>query len=541
MEEAVKMQEINRLQQADRIALIERPTDTSFICVHSFEDLHNGFHRFPFLLRLDEKENFLSHRSWDLRNDDFTPIVQCEEGRHHRKIYYLQHGNDSGAEALVRTRYYWGNHPAEVEIAEEFRLFWNLIHIHDQSRNILLHCDLDGTEHEVARINGSRVEIQLRFLVDYLRAKQMHLAVQLDGTYWSKHSLEELGVSSGGCENKSELFHWWFYLSDQVSKPDYCSASFLSGKYVIPCPGEVQYHDPYESDDTTYPAFIVGQDPLGQPVTDTWDEKGKGHANPLTPVFFKRAVLTRYFAEPERYEVGDGELRCSGFWSLRMDNDHPRHIVAWLKDLAQGLPKAEREHWRQYNIVPDGVPSRTFYMRNIRGWFADPEMPDLRLKGLYSRLNECWTEQYGWPLWCDAQPEDRYIVQQVHVCLDENQTEFDHQNGLLAKLIVDFINVTKITEELKTEKPPDGGLNRLQLFLIDRGFAEAKRELEPLRIVQRLRSTGAAHVKGLNYKEALKRSGLEGLSLIDASIRVFRGTVTFLEWLQTKVLKIAPQ
>jgi hypothetical protein len=543
MQEAAKKQEIKRLQQAERIALIERPTDTSFTCVYSFEDLRNGFHRFPFLLPLNEKENFLSHRSWDMRNDDFTPIVQCEEGfvdgKRERKIYYLQHGNESGAEALVRTRYYWGNHPAEIEIAEEFRLFWNLFHIHDESRNILLHCDPDGTEHEVVRINGSRVEIQLRFLVDYLRAKQMHLAVQLDGNYWSKHSLEELGVSSSRRENKGDLFHWWFDLSEKTSKPGYHSVSFLSGKVIIPCPGEVQYHDPYDSDDTTYPAFVVGQDRSGRPVTDTWDEKGKGHANALTPVFFKRAVLGRYFAEPERYEVGDGEVRCSGFWSLRMDNDHPCHVVAWLKDLAQGLPKAEREHWRNYNILPEGTPSKTFYTRNVRAWFADPEMPDLRLKQMYPLVNEWWTERYGWPLWCDPQPEDRYVIRQVHVCLDENQAEFDQQNGLLAKLVVDFLNVAEIAGALKAKEPPKSGLNRFELFLTERGFAEAKRELEPLRIVQQLRSTGAAHVKGTNYKEALKRGGLNGLSLIDASMKVFQGTINFIQWLQTNVLKIA--
>jgi hypothetical protein len=131
MEQAVKTQEIQRLQQLKRIALIERPTETSFICVHSFEDLRDGFHRFPFLLPLDKKQDFLSHRSWDMRNDDFTPTVQCEEGfaggKRQRKVYYLKHGNASGAEALVRTRYYWGTFPAEIEIAEEFPAFLELI------------------------------------------------------------------------------------------------------------------------------------------------------------------------------------------------------------------------------------------------------------------------------------------------------------------------------------------------------------------------------------------------------------------------------
>jgi len=60
-----------------------------------------------------------------------------------------------------------------------------------------------------------------------------------------------------------------------------------------------------------------------------------------------------------------------------MDNDHPQHVMAWLKDLGQSLPTAEREHWRSYNIAPDGVPSRTFYTRNIRGWFADTVVADV--------------------------------------------------------------------------------------------------------------------------------------------------------------------
>ena len=99
----------------------------------------------------------------------------------------------------------------------------------------------------------------------------------------------------------------------------------------------------------------------------------------------------------------------------------------------------------------------------------------------------------------------------------------------------------KITEALRTEKPPKESLNLLEPFLTDRGFAEAKQEIEQLRIVQGLRSTGAAHGKGTNYEKALKRGGLEGLPLIDASMKVFQGTVNFVQWVQTKVLKIAPQ
>jgi hypothetical protein len=93
MDDTEKEQEIERLLQIRRIGIIETLTGHSFVCVHSFEDLSNGFHRFQFLLPLDQKENFLLHRSWDMHNDDFKPSIQWSEafldGRWERKVYYM--------------------------------------------------------------------------------------------------------------------------------------------------------------------------------------------------------------------------------------------------------------------------------------------------------------------------------------------------------------------------------------------------------------------------------------------------------------------
>lgn len=539
MDESVKKQETARLLQVRRIEAIEHPTNQAFVCVYSSDGVRDGFHCFSYLLPLDQKDQFLRDVGWDLRNDDFRPAVQCEErhveGERQRRVFYMQSGNECGAEAIVRQRYYWKNYPSEIEVAEEFRLFWNLFH--DKTRHVLLHSDSTGTEHIVVRLVVSRVEIQLKFLTDFLRAKQMHLAMQWEGNYWSRHGLEEMGLSAGQQENQGELFRWWLSLGPREFSDEFKVISRLLGKTIIPCPGEVTYEDPYAKEDTTHPAFIVGIDATGHEITDAWDE-ARGSDNALTPVFFRRAVLAKYFVEPDRYEVGDGDLRCSGFWNLRMDNDHPQHVVAWLRDLGQSLPTPEREHWRSYNILPDGVLSRTFYTRNIRGWFADPAMPDLRLKMLYPRLNEEWLKRYQWRLWREPEPTDHYIVRQLHVCLDENQSEFDQQNGLLAKLMVDFLNVDEITAGLRTTTPLEGGLSRLELFLSTAGFLHTKEHIKSLRVIQNLRSAGAAHGKGEKYVVALKRGGLEGMSLVDASMKVFQGAVNFIEWLRTDALKI---
>ena len=225
-----------------------------------------------------------------------------------------------------------------------------------------------------------------------------------------------------------------------------------------------------------------------------------------------------------------------------MDNDHPGHLVAWLKDLAQGLPRAEREHWRSKNILPDGVPSKTFYIRNVRALPANPVMPDLRLKMMYPVVNEAWAAKYGWQLWREPQPEDRYVFRQLHVCLDENQSEFDQQNGLLAKVIVDFVNKERLTAALMEPTPSEGGLNVLQAFLEQDGHTDAKEQVEPLRVIQQLRSAGAAHGKGANYAAAMRRGELVGLSLVGASMKVFQGAVAFITWIGAMVLKMpAPE
>jgi hypothetical protein len=218
-------------------------------------------------------------------------------------------------------------------------------------------------------------------------------------------------------------------------------------------------------------------------------------------------------------------------------NDHPKYIIVFLRDLGLGLPPVEASHWQSHNVAPDGAPSETFYKRNILAQFTNPKMPDLSLKHLYPRVNKLWEQKHGWPLWRDAVEEDSYIFRQVHVCLEENQAEFDQQNGLLAKLTNDFLNESKIKADIKMQPLPDGGLNRLQQLLLESGFADAEARIKPLRIVQELRSKGSAHGKGKDYESCLKRAGLAGLSIVESSAMIFSGVVDFIEWMRSDVLK----
>ena len=535
MDKATKQDEIERLLQLRRIELIEKPNAESFVCVYSREEPRNGFHTYCFLLPQESAEKFLKELGWTHRSGDFRPRLECvwESGEKIREVYYLSNGTDSGAQALVHSRHFWGLRSALSEVSEEFRLFHNLYH--DVMRNVLLHCDVHAVEHEVVRISDDRVEIQLRFLVEFLRAKQMHLAMQWDGAYWCNYSLGELDLERVEKEQHGANFHWLISARDDLPTDECKCMSRLLGKALILCPGPVEHRNPLDEDGAAASSFIIGQNERGEPVTaNCTPEVSNGFE--LEPVFFKRKVLRKYFDDPRTFSVEDGYLRCGSLWGLQLDNDHPKYVIVFLKDL-QMLPAADREHWRSFNILPDGSMSETCFRRNIRAEFADPKMPDLQLKYLYPCVNKAWEKIYGWPLWCDPVEQDRYVFSQAHVCLSDDQAEFDQQNGLLAKLLNDFLNEDAIKAALKTQPANPGGLNRLQQFLLEAGHADADKRIRPLRTAQALRSSGSAHGKGSEYTKALERAELNKLPIIDASRKLFAGAVDFLEWLKADVIK----
>jgi hypothetical protein len=355
--------ERERLLQAERVHAMKTLFQTSFVRVWECGDLTTGFHIFSCLIPLKHKERFLKDLGWDYRPDDLKPRVECVwRGAGKQEVYYLKHGNESGAEPLYHLRSYDNHWTSSIEIAEEFRLFFNLF----QRGQGFLACDVQGNEEEVVRVKPEAVEIKLDFLARYLRAKQMHLAVQFDGYSFSMMSLSKLGLQAEERVEKDGDLHFEFSL-DETKETGARSRSRLIGKAVLPCPGPIQWQNPYNENEDQNSRFIVGINAEGKPVeqdchTGT-DRQSQVFA--LTPVFFRREVLLRYFNEPDKYTVQDGRLSCSVLWGLRMDNDLLKYVVVFLKDL-ELLPPGERGHWKGFNTTPDGGPSDTFVTRNIR-------------------------------------------------------------------------------------------------------------------------------------------------------------------------------
>ena len=278
---------------------------------------------------------------------------------------------------------------------------------------------------------------------------------------------------------------------------------------------------PYEVAET-YESFVIGTDEDGGNVGHTCDPdaladyfgKNLGAPHYLTPVFFRRSVLTRYFANPSKYAIMDGRLRCASLWSLKIDNNHEDLVCVALGDLGRELPAGERPHWRAHNVPPEGAGiSEVNFRRNYLGEWTDAEAPDLAFKATYERLHEPWAARFGWRLFRPLHEADAHCFGALRRLLAEEQAEFDDQVKNLTKLLVDALNDEAIQSALPSKVKDEKSIGKLARWLTQEEHPNAADHIEFLRDLQAIRSRGAAHGKGSGYKQLLQRLGFEGRPL----------------------------
>jgi hypothetical protein len=305
-----------------------------------------------------------------------------------------------------------------------------------------------------------------------------------------------------------------------VSAPERHTFARMIGKKVVR--GSTKFKPPSLSDreQRKYEDFIIGVDEDGDDIRHTCDEeklsnyfgKNPGAPHYLTPVFFRKAVLGKYYGDPAKYRVEDGNLYCGSYWSLRLDNNHPDYVTVFLGDLGH-LSHTEQLYWKSHNVVPDGDISEVAFRRAFLTEWTDADDPALAFKAGYEQFREGWRSVFGWDLFKPLQPDDEHYWLTLHVPASENQKEFDDQVMALAKLLIERLNEKEIAKYITVEEN-DKGITKFVKYLQVLRFPERPDLVVLLRNLQDLRS-GPAHVKGKNYERAamhfeLKVKGLPG-------------------------------
>ena len=291
--------------------------------------------------------------------------------------------------------------------------------------------------------------------------------------------------------------------------------------------------------------FIIGADAHGKAIKHTCNPdklanyfgKNPGSPHYLTPVFFRHEVLSKYYAEPQRYSVEDGYLRCGGLWGVRLDNDHSDCVAVYLGDLGRDLSENERSYWLSFNIPPgDREISETNFRRSFLAEPTDPQKADLVFKHQYGRFKEGFHKTTGWDFFLPLHQDDEHFLTGLRLMGKDNQAELDTQLIALTKVLVDSINEKEIAKDLKTLVENDKGITKLEKYFRERGMVGFEPHIKFLRALQDLRSKSAAHRKGSNYEKLV-----EDLQLADeGQQRVFGALLTaatnFIHYLRTNLL-----
>jgi hypothetical protein len=383
---------------------------------------------------------------------------------------------------------------------------------HDRRNDRYIQIDERGEDNIVVEVTATQVRAKTRYVRQFLGARNLYLLVFFD------HRADapvEPAVAKEALPNenveKSDL-KYMFHVGELTLSKEKTTFSRLLGKTLIPpLPIEECGVWPYDRP-RKFADYIIGVNAEGQHIVYTADEEELANYfgnNPdaphyLTPVWFRREVLRKYYDHPDKYSVEDAYLRCGSLWGLEIDNDLPDHVVVYLGDLGH-LAYEEQLYWKSFNIPPAADrTSETHFRRSMLAQFTDPTAPDLVLKQKLVALQEAWEQRFGWQIFRPLQNDDAHVLKQLRIPLTENIGEFEHQALLLAKLIIDSLNDPRLAQELGGALPDEKSIGKLGRFLTAKGYPHKERDAKVLRVLQAVRSTAAAHRKGEQFGKVSK-------------------------------------
>ena len=454
------------------------------------------------LVSPEEVQKAMKQASWDLMSSAGAPGFSTSFENGKEVVTYFVNP-DEGYLRLVMYRDFEGRKESYTEILEEFRLFHNLFH--DQINSTYLFFDETGDEIEVIKLEKDEIKIRKSYLKSFMAAKQMHLLLYFELT---RHFTSNQNFSTN--ENSDSIIYSVY--SGESYSNGYSSFSRILGKKLVLCePVEKCGVWPFKRK-KSYENFTIGGD-SDSPVTNTSNPDHLANyfgANPnaphyLTPVFFKKEVMQKYYASSE-YKIGDGRLSRLGGWSLRFDNNSPEHISVFLGDLGQDLPEKEQIYWKSFNLIPDGRKiSQTNFQRSFMGVFFEPENPAHKFKYKFKKLQEYWEAKHGWTLFLPLAENDIHFFNSIRSMLTNEQSEFDAQILALSKVTIDSVNIKKLRIFLEISDVESKSIYLLEKLLIKLQIMDIPSYIALIRGIQSVRSTGVAHRKGTEYDKAIAK------------------------------------
>ncbi|HHU03100.1 MAG TPA: hypothetical protein GXZ91_08245 [Christensenellaceae bacterium] len=474
-------------------------------------------------------------------NTMFPGFTYCVNG-HDIDITYTRFNNEYNKEPFVIIRDFYGlGKPSEIEIVEEFRLINNLYF--DREKNEYV--DLTNNT-VVVKIENDFVTVHRKYLIRYLAVKEMAMLIHISSHYYLDIHDPDINAENYTEKTDNKIYSVFF---DKAGIAKEVFSSHIYAKFAIHgCPIKDCGYWPYDENNREYEDFIIGVNDDGDDLTFTSDPSkladyyGKNPNAPhyLTPVFFRREVLQKYYNNPDRYSIESDMIRCGALWSLQIDNERSDYVSAYLGDLGRDLPdNDEQKYWKTYNIAIDGKLSESKFIRDFLGVFSPSESPIFTFQHKYKEINETFENKLGFPLFLPLHDNDKYALSGLRIPLLESQPEFDSQVLALTKLLIDSLNEKKLKEGLQLSEEIRRSISILEKYFQTKGLTDYTDVVKFLRNLQELRSASIAHRKGKNYEKIAKVFGIGDTSYSNAFEIIMNEANAFLDYLDTNIDKLA--
>lgn len=473
---------------------------------HQGEEVDSGI--YCLLVKPEYLAQYTETRDWGIHwgSEGHPSIITHYRGGTSTTEYFRF--ADEGMEPFVYPK--WFNHVKEryVDVSQEFVNYFKLYEkaTSKQQRNYYF-IDDSGDAEEVIKVSEREVRIKLKFMVEYLAVRKVHLSLCFDFMVVTDQE------GSGGAfvakdenfVNENNNYHHLMRLVPGLDKGNF--QSWIHGKTILKYDPAKSLKFHFDVDEDSNESFIVGYNDDGsEKLVPCHSEEHQF----FTKVFFKKEVLDKYYANPQKYQV-DGFHISSNFISLKMDNNHDDYVMVFLNDL-RILPQKEQLHWKHYNISPEpgmGL-SGAYYDTMVMGnWARESGSIDVNFKQKYTRFNKKWFEKFGWHFYKEQTGSDRQHFDALHIPSENSVKSFCDQLLTLVKITIDSLNEEMMIKGLpKVEN--EKGIAKLNRFL-DSHDRQIPDMITFLRNLQDLRSGMIAHrlsSSNKNVKRAIAYFGL---------------------------------
>jgi hypothetical protein len=304
------------------------------------------------IIDIDKVDEALQNCDWEIYGCERPGLTEYCKDNGEYGVEYCRFSVE-GFEPLIYRR------DGYLELSEEFRLYHDLHEVYySPDKKEYSYFDDNGDEEIVAEIDSDKVLIKLNFLKDYISARKKHLFIYFDFMRFSKKTIKELGISEIDKNSSSEEYFYNHKVVDvsDMHLPYGKTKSCVRGKILIE---NIKDYKPDIEKNNKFEEFNIGYDENGETVSFSCDEKKLGNysgENPdapqyVTPVFFSKDVLKKYYGNPDKYSVEDCHISCKGARSIRLDNNCDDYVIVLLGDLGR-LHHKEQLYWKSFNIPP---------------------------------------------------------------------------------------------------------------------------------------------------------------------------------------------